>query len=144
VPKNTVYFVDLSLEDKGGKGVSTNFYWLANGDDFKPLRSLAPAKVQAAGSIRRAAERWVLTAELSCPAPQPIAFWIRLQVRTQSHKRPLPVFYSDNYLCLAPGARQTITADLAANDVPSGEEPELWLAGWNVKPEMRVPLARKS
>jgi mannosylglycoprotein endo-beta-mannosidase len=146
---STVYFVDLSLVNQAEEVVSTNLYWLTTGEDYKLLGTgedykllgtLAPAKVQAAGSIQRAVDRWVLTAALSCPTAQPVAFWIRLQVRTQS-ARLLPVFYSDNYISLPPGAHRTITVDLAAKDVPDHEEPELWLTGWNVA-EMPIPLAR--
>jgi mannosylglycoprotein endo-beta-mannosidase len=142
VPKTpgTVYFVDLRLANQGGEVVSTNLYWLSTGDDYQALNKLPPAKVDATGRIQRAGDRWVLTAELSCPTPQPVAFWIRLQVR-QSGERPRPVFYSDNYLSLAPGTSRTITVDMAAEDVPADEEPELWLEGWNVA-ETRIPLAR--
>ncbi|MFZ3235625.1 MAG: glycoside hydrolase family 2 TIM barrel-domain containing protein [Stellaceae bacterium] len=143
VPKTpgTVYFVDLRLANQGGEVVSTNLYWLSTGDDYQALQKLRPAKVDATGRLQRAGDRWVLTAELSCPTPQPVAFWIQLQVRAQSGERPRPVFYSDNYLSLAPGSRRTITVDMAAEDVPADAEPELWLEGWNVA-ETRIPLGR--
>ena len=130
---NTVYFADLSLANSRGQFISSHFYWLSTGD-YQPLRNLAPAKVEAIGTLTQRGERWeamVLLANIL--AGQPVAFWIRLQVLTSNGtKRVLPVFYEDNYISLIPGERRELRIDFAASDVPAGEAPQIWIEGWNV------------
>ena len=51
--------------------------------------------------------------------------------RQQSGLRVLPVYYSDNYISLPPGASKTITIEASAADL-KGESPYIALDGWNV------------
>ena len=135
VPKtpNTVYFVELYLTDTNDKVVSTNFYWLTTGD-YQPLRTgLAKVKVDAIGRLTRQNDRWVAMVALVNAPGQTVAFWIRLQVlSSKTSQRVLPVFYQDNYISLVPGAVRELRIDFAAADVPSGEDPRIWIEGWNV------------
>jgi len=135
VPKtpNTVYFVELYLTDTNDKVVSTNFYWLTTGD-YQPLRTgLAKVKVDAIGRLTRQNDRWVAMVALVNAPGQTVAFWIRLQVlSSKTSQRVLPVFYQDNYISLVPGAVRELRIDFAAADVPAGENPQIWIEGWNV------------
>ena len=131
--ENTVYFVDLRLANPRGQHVSANFYWLTTGD-YGLLRDLAPAKIEAIGTLTQRGDRWNAIVALTNFVGQPVAFWIRLQILTSNGtKRVLPVFYDDNYISLIPGERREIHIDFAAADVPSGEAPEIWIERWNVK-----------
>jgi hypothetical protein len=61
-----------------------------------------------------------------------LALMAHLQLRRKtSGDRVLPVFYSDNYIWLAPGESRTITIDAALADL-KGETPLVVLDGWNV------------
>ena len=61
-----------------------------------------------------------------------IALMTHLQLRRKtSGDRVLPVFYSDNYISLAPGETRTVTIDAALADL-KGDTPLVVLDGWNV------------
>jgi hypothetical protein len=54
-----------------------------------------------------------------------------VQLRRESGERVLPVFYSDNYVSLAPNETKTIEIEAAASDFQS-EDPLIVVDGWNV------------
>jgi beta-mannosidase len=55
-----------------------------------------------------------------------------LQLRRQdSHDRVLPVYYSDNYVSLAPAETRTISIEAAASDL-QGQTPLVMVDGWNI------------
>jgi beta-mannosidase len=55
-----------------------------------------------------------------------------LQLRRKSSgDRVLPVFYSDNYISLAPGESRTVTIDAALADL-KGDTPLVVVDGWNI------------
>jgi len=57
---------------------------------------------------------------------------VRLKaVREKSGDRILPAIYSDNYVTLLPGERQTITTELNQADT-RGEKPMIAVGGFNV------------
>jgi beta-mannosidase len=61
-----------------------------------------------------------------------MALMAHLQLRRKSSgKRVLPVFYSDNYISLAPGESRTVTIDASEADL-KGDTPLVVLDGWNV------------
>jgi len=53
-------------------------------------------------------------------------------VREITGDRILPAIYSDNYLALMPGERQTITTDLDDADT-RGEKPRIVVEGFNLE-----------
>jgi hypothetical protein len=53
-------------------------------------------------------------------------------VRESTGDRILPVLYSDNYIALMPGERQTITTGLDDADT-RGEKPRIVVEGFNVE-----------
>jgi hypothetical protein len=131
---STVYFVKLELRDAAGKLLSHNVYWKANsenGEDLSPLNTLPT--IQLKGEIARhdANGRVLLSVTLSNPG-ETMALMAHLQLRRKSSaERVLPVFYSDNYLSLAPGETRTVTVDAAEADL-KGDLPLVVLDGWNV------------
>jgi len=57
---------------------------------------------------------------------------VRLKaVREKSGDRILPAVYSDNYMTLLPGERQTISVELNQADT-RGERPRIAVGGFNV------------
>ena len=54
-------------------------------------------------------------------------------VRATTGDRILPALYSDNYVALMPGERQTIITDLADADT-RGETPRIVVEGFNLQP----------
>jgi beta-mannosidase len=62
--------------------------------------------------------------------------------RQNSGERVLPVYYSDNYVSLAPGEARTISIEAAASDL-QGQTPLVMIDGWNiaVKPSASTDAA---
>jgi beta-mannosidase len=131
---SAVYFVRLQLQDSSGKVLSRNLYWKpnpANGEDLSPLDQLPVEHLT--GSIARhdASGRVLLDVTLTNPG-ETMALMAHLQLRRKtSGERVLPVFYSDNYISLAPGESRTVTIDASEADL-KGDMPLIVLDGWNV------------
>ncbi len=61
-----------------------------------------------------------------------IALMTHLQLRRKSSgERVLPVFYSGNYISLAPGESRTVHIDAALADL-KGDTPLVVVDGWNI------------
>jgi len=144
------YFLRLSLEDRRGQTVSSNFYWLSTKDDvldpqkakwyYTPvssfadmtqLQSLPPVKVSVSGGSARRAGVEVATITVSNPS-HTLAFFIRLQIKQgREGKDVLPIIFQDNYFSLAPGERKQIIATYRVGDLGKAA-PFLAVDGWNV------------
>jgi hypothetical protein len=118
------HFIRLRLA-RGGEIVSENFYWRGTREeDFRALRELPKAKLEATTRAERRGDRWFLTTELRNTSVTP-AIMVRLKaVREKSGDRILPAIYSDNYIALMPGERRTITTEVANADT-RGENPRI-------------------
>jgi exo-1,4-beta-D-glucosaminidase len=139
IPKELtgIYFLKLSLTDKAGKEISSNFYWLsANGDenaDFTGLAKLPAVEVTAKPSqISKGNGQFKLTIEFSNPSSV-IAFGLNPKLLSFSTKEPiLPIFWQDNYFALMPGEKRTIEMHVDASLVT--ETKVLFrLNGWNLR-----------
>jgi len=136
LPKDlsAVYFVRLQLRDSAGKILSRNLYWKpnpANGQDLTPLDQLPVMHLTGAVTRHDANGRVLLDVTLTNPG-EAMALMAHLQLRRKSSgQRVLPVFYSDNYISLAPGESRTMTIDASEADL-KGDTPLLVLDGWNV------------
>jgi hypothetical protein len=129
-----VQFIRLQLND-GDRVVSTNFYLRgADGaEQHGAIRGMPKAKLEAATQVERQGQRWRLTTELHNASAVP-ALMVRVKaVRETTGDRILPVLYSENYVALMPGERQTITTDLADADT-RGERPRIVVEGFNLLP----------
>lgn len=126
-----VYFVKLDLHDAGGKLLSTNLYWKnVAQDDFVALEKIQSASLNVTAIARQAGENTVLDVTLTNPA-KVVALLTHLQLHRKSDgARVLPVFYSDNYMSLAPGESRQVTIEASTRDL-SGD-PLLLVDGYNV------------
>jgi beta-mannosidase len=129
-----VYFVRLDLRDSGGKILSRNLYWKpdpAQGEDLTPLDVLPVMHLTGTVTRHDANGRMLLDVTLHNPG-ETMALMAHLQLRHKSSgERVLPVFYSDNYVSLAPGETRTVTIDAADADL-KGDMPLVVLDGWNI------------
>ncbi len=132
----TVYFVKLELRDSAGRLLSSNFYWRGvpwNPDDLTLLNKLPRVALTAQMERKDAGGKCLLTVTLHNPT-QSIALMAHLQLRRKSGERVLPVFYSDNYISLAPGESRAVTIEAALDDL-HGEDALLVFDGWNTTVE---------
>jgi hypothetical protein len=132
---SAVHFIELDLRNAAGQIISTNFYWRAlpeSPDDLSALNQLPTVKLTATVVPREGqiAGRRLLQVTLHNPT-QSIALMAHIQLRRKSGERVLPVFYSDNYVSLVPGASKTIIVDAAERDF-HGENALIVVDGWNV------------
>ena len=127
-------FVRLELHDAQGQIVSRNLYWkplAAMPNDLTWLDTLPTVKLDGTITRHDSGGRLGLQVTLSNPASS-YALMTHLQLRRKgSGDRVLPVFYSDNYISLAPGESRTITIDAALADL-KGDTPLVVVDGWNV------------
>jgi hypothetical protein len=129
-----VYFIQLELRDAQGQIVSRNLYWKSQPsmhNDLTALDTLPTAKLDATIARHDKGDRLDLDVTLKNPGPA-YALMAHLQLRRKnSGDRVLPVFYSDNYLSLAPGESRTISVDAALADL-KGDTPLVVIDGWNI------------
>jgi beta-mannosidase len=129
-----VYFAELTLADNNGASLSRNFYWRAREphvDELGALNQMEPVRLEAETSRRAEDGNCIIDVTLRNAASH-IALMTHLQLRRESSgARVLPVFYSDNYVSLAPGESSTITITAAEADL-KGEKPLVTVDGWNV------------
>jgi hypothetical protein len=134
---SSVHFVKLQLHESTGKLLSDNFYWRAqptHPDDFTALESLPTVTINAKISRRDSDGKCLLDVTLDNPGSQ-VALMTHLQLRRKnSGERVLPVYYTDNYISLAPGETKTISIEAAASDL-KGETPLVVIDGWNIAVE---------
>ena len=141
------YFADLRLTDRGGKALSTNFYWLSTTPDvladtstwymtpvkrfadLTALRAMPSATVRASASFSHAGANDVARVTVTNPS-KTVAFFLRLQVVGQGDAEALPVFWDDNYISLMPGESRTISARYRPRDLKGA--PRVIVSGWNV------------
>jgi hypothetical protein len=128
---SSVHFIKLTLEE-GNRIISDNFYWrgLVDGN-YQDLLNMPVIKLQKSTRIERSGNDWILTTTLNNATKTP-ALMIRLMVVGQNtHKRILPVFYSDNYVSLMPGESKVITMKLKDEDT-GGDRPVADISGFNL------------
>ena len=143
----TIVFVDLTLKDSSGRLVSRNFYWVPatlttfdwdktdythtpaeRYENLTALTTLPAATVTAHAEIANTANGRKITLHLDNTASG-LAFQVNAAVRTASGELVAPVIWSDNWIELAPGEKETLTA-LLPEDAPAS--PIIQVAGWNV------------
>ncbi len=117
-----VHFIRLRLK-KGDELISSNFYMRGREEgNLRAIRELPKPQIDSSTKVAKSGGGWRLTTELRNTGSAP-ALMVRLKaVGEKSGERILPAIYSDNYIALMPGERQTITTDLAEADT-RGEKP---------------------
>lgn len=100
-----VHFIKLELRDSDGKPISDNFYWRgisSKPNDLTALESMPVVKLATKASTRTKGEKVFIDVTLRNPSKK-IALMTHLQLhRGKTGERVLPVYYSDNYISLAP------------------------------------------
>jgi hypothetical protein len=126
------HFVRLTLM-RDGKVVSSDFYLHGVKEgDYQGIRELGQAKIQANTHIRRDGAEWRITTELHNVSKVP-ALMVRVKaVRSKSGDLIVPALFSDNYIALMPGEKQTISISLLDADT-RGEKPALRVEGYNLE-----------
>jgi len=128
------HFVKLELREAGGKLLSDNLTWRASApkpDDLTALDTLPVMTLEAQAKRHDADGKLFLEVTLKNPGPQ-AALMAHLQLhRGSSKERVLPVYYTDNYVSLAPREEKAVTIEAAACDL-KGEKPLVSIDGWNV------------
>ena len=154
---SSTYFLKLTLQDKNGLTVSSNFYWLSTKDDVldlqKPkwyytptssyadmsqLEKLPVVKLSVSGNAARKGENEIAHITVSNPT-RSLAFFVHLQVKKGSNGREvLPIVWQDNYFSLLPGEKREISASYKTKDLAK-VAPFLSVEGWNISP-LLIPI----
>jgi exo-1,4-beta-D-glucosaminidase len=151
-----LFFIDLTLSDTSGHVVSHNFYWVpatlttfdwartdythtpaARYEDMTALASLPQATVQTRAEIETTKQGSEMHLHLT-NSSSGVAFQVHVAARTANGDLIAPVFWSDNWIELAPGETTTLTAVLP--DSPSNL-PTIHVEGWNVAAATVTPTA---
>ncbi len=131
---SAVHFIKLELRDAAGKLLSDNFYWRpdpAKPGDLTALDQLPPVTLETKTVRHDEGDKFLLDVTLRNPAPT-VALMAHLQLRRAGDKkRVLPVYYTDNYVSLAPKEEKTVTIEAAKKDL-QGESPLVLVDGWNI------------
>jgi exo-1,4-beta-D-glucosaminidase len=152
-PTGAVYFVELSLSDRDGKEVSSNFYWLpaklsimawdkasdsavapiALFEDLTALNKLPKVRVEVEAGVANVEGSDVVRVSLR-NSSKSLAFQIHLGIRRAGQQdEVLPVLWEDNYVSLLPGESKTLAARFPVKRV-LGEDATLVVDGWNIDP----------
>jgi exo-1,4-beta-D-glucosaminidase len=161
-----VLLIDMTLTNSEGKTVSRNFYWVpttlttfdfgrtdythtpaAQHENLSALTYLPQAQVEAGAEMETGSkEPEGKDRELSVlleNKSDALAFQVSLAARTASGELIAPVYWSDNWIELAPGESRTITAHFSP-DVESDAKPVIQLSGWNIASQTLTPVAKSS
>src|SRR4051794_13853041 len=154
------YFVQLLLR-RQHRVVDRNVYWLPTKPDvvdwdatighpqatmtryadLKQLQNLAPARIAARATSRRAGDRTVTRVTISnTSSTRTVGFLLRADVRRGTRSgapdpgdnEVLPIAWSDNEITLWPGESQTLTATYRTSDL-HGRAPVVSVSGWNAR-----------
>ena len=129
---SAVHFVKLELRGAQNNLLSENFYWRETRlDNFQALNALPRVTLAASVARHDMPGQCLLEVTLHNPA-KTVALMAHLQLRAgRTHRRVLPVFYSDNYVSLLPGERKAITIEASSSSL-NGDAPQVLIDGWNV------------
>jgi len=154
--ENKVFFLDLKLKNNAGENVSDNFYWLSTKKDkmdwsntlwyytpqkqyadFTAINTMEQVDVSAKKEIVSQGNEWEMNVTVTNPSDK-LAFFIELMTTKKSDGSSiLPVFWSDNYISLAPGESKTLNLKFYSKDLGS-DEPEIKIQGINLKEDLKI------
>lgn len=124
-------FIVIQLLNEQKQLLDENIYWLSNKDgEYTGLNKMPASQMSVkVNKIKDGS----LDVVISNPENAPIAFFNRLSViDKKTGERLLPTFYSDNYVSVLPGSKQTVHIDYPAGHSNVG----LSIEGWNLKKEI--------
>jgi hypothetical protein len=109
--------------------LSENLYWLPDSIGNYPILHQMPEASIQARAVKKDDGKIEVT--LSNNETNPLAFFIRVSlVNTESNKRILPVFYSDNYVSIEPGEIKIV--QLQTDPSIHTDNAKVQVEGWNV------------
>jgi hypothetical protein len=113
--------------------ISDNFYWLPDEvGQYSGLQALPPAPLKVKATQ---AGKGKIEVTLTNPETHAVAFFNRVTLLDAKKKeRVLPVFYSDNYFSMVPGAEKKIIVEYNGTITPA-----ITVEGWNVRSQ-EVPV----
>ena len=125
------HFIRLSLT-RNAEVVSSNFYMRGSTEgDYTGIRDLGTAAVKSKTRIKRNGSEWQILTELENVSKTP-ALMVRVKaVRSKSGDLILPALFSENYVAMMPGEKQSITVSLRDEDT-RGERPQIKIEGFNL------------
>ena len=128
------HFLRLVLT-RNGEVMSSNFYLRGTTEgDYTGIRDLVAATIKAKTHMKRNGNQWRITTELRNTSKTP-ALMVRVKaVRSKSGDLIVPALFSDNYIALMPGEKQTISISLDDADT-RGEKPRIVVRGFNLAGE---------
>lgn len=146
-----VFFIKLELKDAKGKLLSDNFYWhnvganpedakllrddnkLISLDNLKDLDTLPKVALTSSAKVRKDKDNFYIDVALRNDKDA-VALMTHLQVQDKNtKKRILPVYYSDNYVSLAPKDTKLITITIPKTSLRANSSPIVMVDGWNVE-----------
>ncbi len=132
--KNNGVFLCLQIFDKNKNKLSENIYWIKDASgNYSGLQEMPASQVKIV-AVKTAKGKIEVT--LSNPAKSPLAFFNRLSlVDGTTHKRVLPVFYTDNYISILSGETKKVVIENASKVI----NPQLSVSGWNL-PEQFITI----
>ncbi|WP_158827470.1 glycoside hydrolase family 2 protein [Mucilaginibacter lacusdianchii] len=122
-------FLSLQLQDVNKNVLSDNLYWLPDAEgNHSGLKRMPASQLQVSGK-RMGAGKVEVT--LTNPSKAPVAFFNRVSlVNSNTKKRVLPVFYSDNYVSVLPGEERKMILDYQPDNT-NPQNLQLSVSGWN-------------
>lgn len=146
-----VYFVDLRVQDSGGRVVGRNFYWLSSKPetiaweksnwwmtptaqfaDYTSLSQLPKVKLNVTSHTRKSGADAVTAVMLENPSKN-LAFFVHLKVKKGAKgEEVLPVVWQDNYISLLPGEKREVSATYRAAEL-GAVQPVVEVEGWNAE-----------
>ncbi|MDR1884241.1 MAG: glycoside hydrolase family 2 [Prevotella sp.] len=101
-----LYLARLELKDSKGKVLSTNDYWMTDGNDgsYKEMNSLPTVNV----NIKTTNAKGRTLVEVSNPSKTPVAALKLNTVDKSTNEILLPAYFSDGYINLLPGEKRVI------------------------------------
>ena len=117
VPESkNVAFLKLLATDVTGKVLAENFYWLNESNNFKDLNSLPEPRLDIAVKLISTAGKHNYQVMVKNTGNS-LAFMLNLKmVGKDSKQEILPVFWSDNYLCMLPGESKVLELEIMNDD----------------------------
>jgi mannosylglycoprotein endo-beta-mannosidase len=122
-------FLSLRLLNSSQKILDENLYWLPDSTgNYSGLQKMSKAHIAVSAQV---VSEGRIELKISNPGGEPLAFFNRISlVDSQTKKRILPVFYSDNYISVFPGEEKTIFIDY--NQKEDLDNAEIEISGWNL------------
>jgi len=159
VKSGQILFIDLELSNAEKEVISKNFYWVpttlttfdfartdythtpaAQHEDLSALTELPLAQVTATAEFTVTSDGNQIQLHLHNKSTV-LAFQLSASVRTPSGDLIAPVFWSDNWVELAPGESRDLMAVFASGTATDGQQ-VIQVNGWNIAPQTITPTSK--